>query len=340
MMRLPLLVLSLFVVAGSVPAAAGAHEVRPALLEVMRGADAVCRIQWKQPMAGNAGVRLRPRLSGAWTAEPPLRLVRAPGHVTSFWQHARCTPADLESQRVAVEGLDATITDVLVRIDYGDGDVRQQMLHPGDPALSLTRRTAAQSPAAAYFGLGLEHILEGVDHLAFMGGLILVVGLRRRLVAVVTCFTLAHSLTLGMTALGAVAPRPALIEALVALSIVFVAAEALHARAGRDSLAIRHPELIALAFGLLHGFAFAGALAEIGLPRGERLLALALFNLGVEAGQLLFLGVVWLLAALASRLHGPLPRWATTAPAYAIGSTAGFWFLERVAAAFSPEWRM
>lgn len=316
-------------------ARAEAHEVRPALLEIARAPEQTCRIQWKQPAVGTLAVRLEPHLSGGWIEGAAESDVLAPGYRIMRWTKPECTTAALEAQSFKVDGLDATITDVLVRIDYGDGDIRHHLMRPGDPPLSFGRTGVQFHAAAAYFRLGVEHILEGYDHLAFVFGLILLIGLRARLLVAVTGFTVAHSLTLGATALGIFRPWPMFIETLVALSILFVAAEALRARKGRSSLTTRWPEIVALGFGLLHGFAFAGALSEIGLPQGETLLALLLFNLGVEAGQLIFIAAVLTLGVVARPLLVRLPDWSWRVPAYAIGAAAGFWFIERATALFT-----
>ncbi len=331
-------VLALLLCTGAVTASA--HEVRPALFEIQRTADSHCEIVWKQPTQGELAVRLVPRTSGGWTQVPPDRELRADAYRTQRWVRNGCTLAALEAQSIRVEGLDATLTDVLIRIDFGDGGLLQHLLRAGDPPLSLQRAADRQSAAAArgsgaYFRLGVVHILEGIDHLAFVLALILLVGLRARLITAVTGFTVAHSVTLGATSLGWLHPWPAFVETLVALSILFVAAEVVRARRGIPSLTGRWPELAALGFGLLHGFAFAGALADIGLPRTETLLALLLFNLGVEAGQLTFIAAV---LAGSLILRGWLLRlqpWAASLPAYAIGAFAGFWSIERALVLFT-----
>lgn len=312
-----------------------AHEVRPALLDIQRIAkSSVCTIRWKQPSSGEVAVRLVPQLSGGWTGLAPVRDFFGTGQRTIEWRQGNCTAAGLEAQSVTIEGLDAAITDVLVRVDFGDGRLLHRILRPGDPPLRLAAPLTIAQPATAYFPLGVSHILEGTDHLAFVLGLVLLVGLRKRLFVAITGFTLAHSVTLGATALGLLHPWPALIEALVALSIIIVAAEVWRADRGAQSLTIRWPELAALGFGLLHGFAFAGALTEIGLPKGEMLQALLLFNLGVEAGQLLFIGAVLVITLALRPLIARCPQWSRSLPPYAIGSFAGFLFIERTLAVF------
>jgi len=305
-----------------------AHEIRPALLDI-RHIPGSCLIIWRQPTIGEFAVPLKPRLSGGWLAQPAQENMLAATHHVGTWKRQPCSLADLERQQLSIDGLNNTITDVLVRVDYGDGHRRSEILHPRDPPLNLARGDRIGHGVLAYFRLGIAHILEGVDHLCFVLALILLVGFRARLAMAVTGFTLAHSLTLGATAFGLIAPWSALIEALVALSIAFVAAEVLRARDGQSSLTIRWPVIAAATFGLLHGFAFASALAEVGLPRDETLLALLLFNLGVEAGQLLFIALIFVIARAMRPLADHLPAAAIRVPPYAIGALAAFWFVDR-----------
>jgi hydrogenase/urease accessory protein HupE len=185
-------------------------------------------------------------------------------------------------------------------------------------------------PVPAYLLLGIEHILTGFDHLSFVLGLLLLVRSRLTLVKTITAFTVAHSLTLAAAALKWVHVNPSVIEALVAFSIVFVALELVRAYRGHFGLTARYPWVIAFTFGLLHGFAFAGSLAQIGLPEHNIPLSLLLFNLGVEIGQLLFVGVVLIVIELLKRLPRPLPDWTSWIPPYAIGGLASFWVIERL----------
>lgn len=315
-----------------------AHEVRPALFEIRRSTSSQCEILWKQPVVGEFAVRLVPQLARGWLDAPPQSEWRAPGQRSLRWIQHNCSLEALEAQSLAIEGLDATLTDVLVRIEFGNGRTLQAILRPGDEPLAFadpsSRRIAhGASGSGAYFRFGVLHILEGVDHLAFVLALVLLVGLRVRLVKVVTGFTVAHSLTLGATALGWLQPWPAFIEALVALSILLVATEVLRARRGETrTLTGRWPEVAAFGFGLLHGLAFAGALADIGLPQDEKLMALLLFNLGVEAGQLAFIGAVLVASLTLRRVIADCPRRVRELPAFAIGAGAGFWTIERAIA--------
>ncbi|HEX4857527.1 MAG TPA: HupE/UreJ family protein, partial [Usitatibacteraceae bacterium] len=205
-------------------------------------------------------------------------------------------------------------------------------LVPAEPAAAIPERQSGWSVAGDYFRLGVEHILLGIDHLLFVLTLLLITRGGWKLVQTITAFTLAHSFTLALAALGLVHVPQAPVEAVIALSIAFVAAEIVRSRQGHDSVAARAPWSIAFAFGLLHGFGFAGALAEIGLPQGQIPQALLFFNLGVEAGQLLFIGAVLAALALILRVRLRPPRWVQQVPPYVIGSVAMFWAMQRVAA--------
>jgi hydrogenase/urease accessory protein HupE len=184
--------------------------------------------------------------------------------------------------------------------------------------------------AATYLRLGVEHILLGYDHLLFVLGLMLITANLKMLVKAVTAFTAAHSITLAAAALGFVRVPPKPVEAAIALSIAFVALEIIRAREGKAGLAAKVPWIVAFVFGLLHGFGFAGALSEIGMPEKYISVALLFFNLGVEAGQLLFVAAVIAMAALVRIAKVSLPRWAPLVPPYVIGSIAVCWMIQRI----------
>lgn len=318
--------------------AARAHEVRPAYLEIRQTSEDRYQVTWKQPVMGELAIRLVPHLSNGWLEGRPGDEVVTPTFLIRTWT-VHADGAALDGRDLAVEGLERSITDVLVRATLADGRTFETILRPDRPQTRIAFPRAGGLAVPAYFQLGVEHILTGVDHLMFVLGLLLLVGLRWRLVKAVTAFTAAHSITLGASAIGLVRAPAATIEALVALSIVFVAAELVSAGRGRLGLTGRQPWLIAFAFGLLHGFAFAGALAEVGLPPHAIPLALLLFNLGVEAGQLLFVAAAILailaLRPLASRLPAACAPYAPRLAPYAIGSFAAFWFLQRAATALA-----
>ena len=240
----------------------------------------------------------------------------------------RCGERGLQGT-LSMEGVGKRYSAALVKVFWLDGQSRVYTLTAGQPTVRLygsaDDRRGAGEIASAYVVLGIEHILGGIDHLLFVLGLLFLVGFERRLVATITAFTLAHSLTLASGALGWLTLRPPPVEAAIALSIVLVAAEALH---NRPTLSRRWPALVAFLFGLVHGLGFAGALQQIGLPQQHLAVALATFNVGVEAGQLLVVGLAWGAWRAFSRWPG-LGR--ARAPAlYAIGSIAACWSIERI----------
>jgi hydrogenase/urease accessory protein HupE len=304
--------LAALVLAVLVGPAARAHEVRPALLQITEDGPGHYQVLWKQPTLGDVAIRLAPHLSGGALEAPPTDQFAAPGFLVKTWSIAAKTP--LDGQTVTIEGLDQTITDVLVRLATGDGRHIDAVIAPQHPSLKLELAAPQGLAVPAYLQLGVEHILTGFDHLMFVFGMLLLVGVGWRIVKAVSAFTVAHSITLTAAALGFVHVPSAVIECLVALSIVFVAAELLP-RPGRElTLTRRHPWLIAFVFGLLHGFAF------------------------VEIGQLMFIAAavaaIYALRWLRAHIRLDLTTPARLAPPYVIGSFAAFWFIERLTAAF------
>ncbi len=308
-----------------------AHEVRPAYLEMIQQDAETWDVLFKVPAAGED---LRFGLYLQLPAD--VQRVGLPKSGFSGRAHVeRSTirrPGGLDGAEISVEGLSGTLTDVLVRLERADGSSQVLRLKPDAPSFRVEPVPGRLQVAATYTALGIEHILLGIDHLLFVLALLILVDSWRRLVWTITAFTVAHSITLAAATLGWVAVPPPPVEAVIALSIVFVAGEIVHSRQGRPGLAQRLPALVAFTFGLLHGFGFAGALSEIGLPQSQIPLALFTFNVGVEIGQLLFVGAVLLLARLVRGLRLPLPAWWPQAAAYVIGSVAMFWVFERVAA--------
>lgn len=321
----------------ALPLAARAHEVRPALLQITEDGPAHYQVLWKQPTLGDVAIRLAPHLSGGALEARPADQFAAPGFLVKTWSVDAKAP--LDGQTVAIEGLEQTITDVLVRVTTADGRKLDAVIVPQHPTLKLELAAPHGLAVPAYLRLGVEHILTGFDHLMFVFGLLLLVGVGWRIVKAVSAFTVAHSLTLTAAALGFVHIPSAVIECLVALSIVFVAAELLPRPGREQTLTRRHPWLIAFTFGLLHGFAFAGSLAEVGLPAQAVPASLFLFNVGVEIGQLMFIaaavGAIYALRWARARIRFDLSAPARIVPPYAIGGFAAFWFIERLSAAFA-----
>lgn len=316
----------------SLASSVSAHEVRPAYLELTQTGAETYDVLWKVPARGE-DQRLAlyvefPR--GSVNITPPHRSLVNQAF-TERWTLKR--EGGLASKVVRIAGLEATLTDVLVRVQHLDGSTQVTRLTPAAPSFVVAAAPRAMEVAGTYLRLGVEHILLGIDHLLFVLALLILVQGTRRLVATITAFTLAHSLTLAGATLGFVhVPGPP-VEAAIALSIMFVAAEIIHGRHGAG-LTRRCPWIVAFTFGLLHGFGFAGALSEVGLPQTAIPIALLCFNVGVELGQLLFIGsVVCVIAAanwIARRVGIALPGWGWRVPPYAIGAVAAFWLVQRV----------
>ena len=307
--------------------AAFAHEVRPAYLQLHEERPGEFAVLLKVPMQGDMRLALEPQFSGKTESSASVTLT-VPGAAIETW--TLYAPA-LRGQTLTISGLEATMTDALVRVEYMDGTSWTGRFTPRDPAAVIPASDTAFSVARVYLSLGVEHILFGVDHLLFVLALLIITRGSWLLVKTVTAFTVAHSITLALATLGFVHVPQAPVEATIALSIVFVAAEIVRRDRGEEGIAARAPWVVAFCFGLLHGLGFAGALSGIGLPEGHIPLALLFFNLGVEAGQLIFVGAVLLVVALVRRAHLALPAWAPRLPAYAIGSVAMFWTIQRVA---------
>jgi hydrogenase/urease accessory protein HupE len=316
-----------------------AHEVRPGLLQIVQQGATHYTVTWKQPVIGEIAARLVPHLSNGWLEEAPTDQFVTSAFLIRSWSIDSSQSDPLAGQAVDIEGLDKTITNVIVEVRLANGRDQQFILRPDAPSREIMRGSSNGRPVAAYLRLGIEHILTGIDHLMFVLGLLLLVGIRWRLLQAITAFTATHSITLAASALGIVEAPAALIEALVALSIVFVAAELANAMRGQSVLTQRYPWAVAFTFGLLHGFAFASALAEVGLPRNAIPLSLFLFNVGVEIGQLLFVGAailaILMLRRMQHRVSAEFARIIEWVPPYAIGSFAALWFLGRTIAVFS-----
>jgi hydrogenase/urease accessory protein HupE len=228
-----------------------------------------------------------------------------------------------------IDGLEGTITDVLVRLHHTDGRLESYLLRPISPSVTFGGATTFTSRAFSYVQLGIQHILLGADHLLFVLGLLLIVKDRWTLIKTISAFTVAHSITLAIATLGyASAPLPPL-NAAIALSILFLGPEIVRTWRGETSFTIRHPWVVAFAFGLLHGFGFASGLTSMGLPKGEIPLALLLFNVGVEIGQLGFVLLILALERSFRVLQVHWPRIVERLPGYTVGTLGAFWFIQR-----------
>jgi hydrogenase/urease accessory protein HupE len=310
---------------------ARAHEARPAYLQITETVPDRHDVIWRTPLL--SGMRLPVVLKFPADVrnitEPAER--EFPGSLVERWLIA--TEGGLTGKRIEFVGLQATITDVLVRVQLNDGRNSTMLIHPSRPWIEIASSQGVLAVAAAYLVHGIEHILFGFDHLLFVLALILIVPNLRVLLWTITAFTIAHSITLTAATLGVVHVAGPPVEASIALSILLLAYELVRLQRGHASLTARWPWLVAFSFGLLHGFGFASALTEIGLPHGDIPLALFTFNVGVEIGQLIFIGAV--LGAMTCvklmKLPGAFERYARLATTYAIGCMAAFWFIERLA---------
>jgi hydrogenase/urease accessory protein HupE len=311
---------------------AGAHEIRPAYLEVTEIAPGRWTVLWRTPVL--SGRRLPVRLAlpeGVRDAHPPTVQ-----ELTDSLLERRTIDAGehgLDGVRIAFVGLEATITDVLVRVARLDGTAGTTLVRPSEPWVRISGPMGRLAVVRAYWVHGVEHILFGFDHLLFVLALVLIVRGRRTLYLTITAFTLAHSITLGLATLGVMnVPGPP-VEAAIALSILLLAVEIVRAERGEVGFSVRWPWVVAFAFGLLHGFGFAGALADLGLPPADVPLAHLAFNLGVECGQLGFVAALFALSGLLARAPrgAHLGRRVLAATPYAIGTLAAFWFFERLA---------
>lgn len=304
-----------------------AHEMRPAYVRITESSGGELAITFRQPIVNDRFMNLQ-----LVTGCDPLTEKRhqlSAGALTQTWTE-HCTN---ELAEISLPGLARTLTDVLVELEQPDGSMRHYMVKPGHPVLVLADKATPLLPV--YLRLGITHLLEGLDHMLFIIALVLLITDRWKLVGTITAFTVAHSVTLVLSTMDLVRVPQAPVEAVIALTILFVAVE-LTKPGDAFSITRRHPWLVAFSFGLLHGLGFAGVLGEIGLPPGEEAWALVLFNLGIEVGQLLVIALVLacvqLLGAISRQRDwsGRTPQYARLVPAYIIGPIAVSWILARV----------
>lgn len=303
-----------------------ADELRPGYLELTQTTPVQWRMTWKAPLRTGLVSRASPTVPDGCTADTGRREMK--GNALVVVRSLRCRQG-LAGKTISVSGLDATVTDVLLRVAPLDQPVQTARLTPENTAFEIAREAGRWEVARTYFVIGIEHILFGFDHLFFVLALVLLLQRGWVVAQAVTAFTVSHSITLVGTTLGFLGLPQKPVESVIALSIMFLAVEIVKARDGQARLSQRMPWLVAFLFGLLHGFGFAGALKEIGLPDGEVPMALLTFNLGVEAGQLsvvlLAIGVIEMIR----RMRPTVLRPAMLGLTYVIGITASYWFIER-----------
>ena len=312
------------------PAAARAHEARPAYLEIAETSPGRFDVMWRTPVL--AGMRLRVAMqlpADLKNEKEPAVQELADSLVERRW--IRAGEGGLAGKRIEFPGLQASITDVLVRIEMLDGRKWTAVARPSQPWVQIAASQTRLEVVGTYVVEGIRHILFGADHMLFVLGLLLIVRNRWMLVKTVTAFTVAHSITLAVATFGIADVPVAPLNAAIALSILFLGPEIVRTWRGETSFTIRHPWVVAFAFGLLHGFGFASALTGAGLPRAELPLALVSFNVGVEIGQLGFIALFLALERSFRVLAVRWPRWAQALPGYTVGSLGAFWTIQRVA---------
>jgi hypothetical protein len=307
-----------------------AHESRPGYLEINQTAPDRYDVLWRTP--SNAGMRLPVALrfpdEVRNLTEPTIQELN-----DSLIERRTIEVAGgLIGRRIEFVGLQATITDVLIRVQNQDGTHWTSLIHPSQPWFQLTAPRGRFAGAAAFIVQGVRHISLGADHLLFVLGLLLIVKKRWVLFKTITAFTIAHSIMLAIATLGYANAPVIPLNAAIALSILFLGPEIVRSWNGESSFTIRNPWVVAFAFGLVHGFGFAGALTEAGLPRNELPLALLGFNIGVEIGQVAFVGLVLLLVRSFRVLEICWPKWVTRVPGYTIGSLGAYWTIARTIA--------
>jgi hydrogenase/urease accessory protein HupE len=321
-------ILRLLVLLTLISIQASAHEIRPAYLEIREKSLHEFTVFWKQPTMGEFSLHLNPKL-GNWLADSTSKTSFDNNFLIRQWDILTGKDS-LNGQKIVIEGLNSTMTDVLVTIHFLSGETITELLRPVKPEFVIQRSQHQSVPVAAYLQLGIYHILFGIDHLLFVLGLILLVNGTRQLIKTITAFTIAHSITLALATLHLVNVQQSAAEATIALSIVFLALELVRHYQGRDGLTYHYPWVVAFVFGLLHGFGFAGALREVGLPTSSIPMALFLFNVGVETGQLIFVFSVLGLIRLYRNWGPALPARARFITPYIIGSLAAFWLIQRM----------
>lgn len=300
-----------------------AHEVRPAALEIEQNAENQINVIWKLPITNGQKLRLFPTFPDECKLPDDSRQQIIDGIIVESWQ-MQCP---LDKGTISIAGLENVLTDVFVRIKRSGQDEQISLLRPSNNILDLSKPEGAAF--GEYIGIGVEHMIFGWDHLLFVLALLLIVS-RRQILWVITAFTLGHSVTLGITALGLLSLPSGPVELLIALSIFFLAIEAMRKLNGRTSITIEYPWLVAAAFGLLHGLGFAGALSEIGLPSGKELWALAMFNIGIELGQILFIIIAALLYGLSQRMAWLSTHKIKLILIYMLGTMGAYFTLTRI----------
>ncbi|RLA61511.1 MAG: HupE/UreJ family protein [Epsilonproteobacteria bacterium] len=307
-----------------------ADEVRPSYLQIQEQSTNQFSVLFKVPAKGDKKLSLHVKFPNTCTDDNK--------HYASFINATymesysiRCTKP-LAGKSITIKGLENTKTDLLLRLEFLDKTSQLQLLKADKNSYLVLDAASNIQVVQTYTWLGITHILLGFDHLMFVFALLLLVNSLRKLLWTITAFTLAHSITLVGSSLGYLYLPQKPVEAMIALSILFLSVEIMHEKKGKVGITSRYPWVISFSFGLLHGFGFAGALSEIGLPQNALNLALIFFNVGVELGQLIFIVAVMFIGFILHKLKHPiLLDKSKTIIVYTIGSLSTFWLIERIA---------
>jgi len=319
----------MFTIAILFVAVAEAHESRPAYLQITETAPSQFDLLWRTPMRGSMPLPVVLELpKGVRNMREPLIQTLSDSRLERRWIDAG--PEGLAGKRIGFPGLELTITEVIVKVALLDGRNWMTVARSSQPWVAMDETQGWPAVVLDFLRQGIKHMLSGPDHLLFVFGLLLLVRSPWMLVKTITAFTVAHSITLAAATLGYVRPPVPPIEAAIAMSILFLGVEVVRAFRGETSFAIRHPWVVAFAFGLLHGFGFASVMSAAGLPSADLPLALVSFNIGVELGQLAFVAVILLLVYSIRSLGIVWPRPAMYVPIYVVGVLGAYWTIERV----------
>jgi len=324
----------LFLIFLSAAANINAHEIRPALLEITETSPGLYDVKWKVPTRGNRALAISPVLPESFSPVGLPSNYAVPGALIEKTTYKSARP--LVGETILIEGLSGVQVDVLLQIELLDGSNFSAIIRPTGPSYTIPLKETKSEVAISYWRMGFNHILDGIDHLLFLLALVFFIPRFRGLLWAVTAFTVAHSITLALATLGVLYVPSAPTEAVISLSIVFLAVEIIRKHNGDNTLTERYPWIVAFIFGLFHGLGFAGALTEVGLPQHEIPLALFTFNVGVETGQVLFITIVAVIIALLRKIKIPYPSWSWRLVPYTIGSIAAFWTLERTISFLQP----
>lgn len=316
----------------SAAATAEAHESQPGTLEIQQIAETRYELYWRAPIYYGKPHPARLELPQSWQniVQPTQRYVKGADSIVHHYV-VDVGENGVNGAILRFPGLESTVTDIYVRLTRLDSSAVSAIIRPTRPYVELRGERPWTATVVEYLSLGFFHILNGVDHLLFVLGLLLIVNGRMTLIKTITSFTVAHSITLGIATLGYASVPLAPLNAAVALSILFLGPEIVRSWRGQSSLTISYPWIVAFVFGLLHGFGFASGLSTTGMPSAELPWALLFFNVGVEIGQLSFVFVILGLGWSFKTLEIRWPRWAFAAPGYVVGSLGAYWTIQRTA---------